>query len=157
MGLADNMHVTRLCSIYLRDLLSLLPRKKVEALRRVSARLDDVYATYPTRRMPRRRLNSLFVAFGPPFQASPGVGWRICKRSGTGSQSRSRVRCCGGNVIWIGIERTSPPNMMETARAFRSPSTRSSASRSSPTRRWCLHPNGNPGRLKPRDQPFRFS
>src|SRR4051812_22242224 len=37
----------RLCSIYLRDVLSLFPRRETDQCRQVSAHLDDTFNDYP--------------------------------------------------------------------------------------------------------------
>ena len=46
----------RLCSIYLRDVIGLLPRETCGGMRLVSGRLDDELCSYPSSRLPKKIL-----------------------------------------------------------------------------------------------------
>lgn len=54
-GTAPNL--PRLCSIYLRDAIGLLPRDACSKLRLVSGRLDDELSSYPSSMLPKKILS----------------------------------------------------------------------------------------------------
>lgn len=59
------MEKPRLCEIYLRDVISLLPREDIEKLQRSSKRLCTTVANYPTGKLPRVLFHSLTMTFLP--------------------------------------------------------------------------------------------